>query len=92
MSIDELAQLADERAVPAENQIRIDAILERRKPQLVEPVDLYLRERLVSEIGECRAAPERESGAKSLGRRMGIAGREELLALSRRRSKRAASS
>ena len=40
-----------------ERKVRLDAILERREPKLVQPGDLVLRERLVGEVDErrCRA-------------------------------------
>ena len=57
---DERLQLADERAVPAEREIGVDPVLERGEPELLEPVRLRPRERLVREVGERRAAPERE--------------------------------
>ena len=44
----------------------------QRQPQLVEPRDLGLRERLVGELGQRLAAPERErlAGAGAPGRRI----------------------
>ena len=40
---------------------RLDALLERLEPKLLEPVDLGLRPRLVGELGQGRPPPERES-------------------------------
>ena len=59
----------------AEREIRVDAILERGEVKLFQPADLTLRPRLVGELGERRAAPEREGLAQALGsgRRLGPA-------------------
>jgi len=54
-------ELADELAVAAEREIRVDPILERREVKLLEPTDLALRPRFVRELDECRAAPESAS-------------------------------
>ncbi len=40
---DQTLDLADELAVAAEREIRVDAILERGEVKLVEPTDLSLR-------------------------------------------------
>src|SRR5262249_25767656 len=53
-------ELADELRVAPERQIGIDALLEHRQPELLEARDLDLRERLVGEVGERRASPERQ--------------------------------
>ena len=55
---DQTLELADELAVPAEGEIRVDAILERGEVKLRQPADLALSPRLVGELGEGRAAPE----------------------------------
>ena len=65
---DEALELADELAVAAEGEVRVDAILKRGEAKLLEPADLALRPRLVGELGEWRAAPEREGLAQALGR------------------------
>ena len=41
-----------------DGQVRIDALLEHGQPELLEPCDLGLRERLVSQVRERRPAPE----------------------------------
>ena len=56
-----------------EREVRVDALLERREPQLLEPRDLRLRERLVGEVGERRATPEREGLTQLLRGRRGLA-------------------
>ena len=57
---DERLELGDELCVAPEREVRLDALLERDGAQLLEPRDLRLRERLVEEVGERGAAPERE--------------------------------
>ena len=56
----ERLQLADELGMPPGGEIGFDALLERRQPELLEPRDLGLGERLVGQVGERGAAPERE--------------------------------
>ena len=51
----------------AQREVRLDPLLEGRKPDLVEPLDRALRERLVREVGERWAAPERQCLAEELG-------------------------
>ena len=72
---DQALELADELVGAAESEVRVDAILERGEVKLLEPTDLTLRPRLVGELGERRAAPEREGLAQALGsgRRLGPA-------------------
>jgi hypothetical protein len=53
-------QLPGERGMTAEREIGVDALLQRGHAQLVEPGDLGPRERVVREVDEHRAAPERE--------------------------------
>jgi hypothetical protein len=57
---DERLQLAHQVGVAAARQVRVDARLERRPAQLLQPRDLDLRERLEGEVGERRPAPERQ--------------------------------
>jgi len=49
-------------------EIGVDAILERGEVKLPKPVDLTLRPRFVSELGEWRPAPELERLSEPLGR------------------------
>ena len=65
----ERLELGDQRGVMTEREVGLDAVLERDQPQLLEPRDLVLRERLVGEIGQRRPAPERERGSCSVSRR-----------------------
>ena len=55
---DERLELGDHLAVPALVEVVLDRELERRQPQLIEPADLGVRERLVGKIVERRAAPQ----------------------------------
>ena len=57
---DEAFELTDERLVLAKFEVGVDPRLEQRATQLVEPRDLAVRERLVRELGERLAAPQRE--------------------------------
>ena len=57
---DERLELGDELCVAAEREIGLDPLLQRDRAQLLEPGDLRLRERLVEEVGERGATPERE--------------------------------
>lgn len=57
---DERLQLADELRAAAEPEERVDPILDGLQPQLLEALDLALRELLEGELGERRAAPEPE--------------------------------
>ena len=69
----QLLQLADDALVQAEPELRVDAFLEGGQPLLVEPRRLDLRSRLVAEVLERVAAPEREGFAQERGafRRIG---------------------
>ena len=67
---DERLELGDELGVAPEREVGLDPLLERDGAELLEPRDLGLGERLVEEVGERRAAPERERLAqRALGRR-----------------------
>jgi hypothetical protein len=73
MILDELLQLTDELPVTTESEICLDASLERGEAELLEAGDRGLRERLVREIGEGRASPQRKSLAKHARRLLGLA-------------------
>ena len=60
LGLDERLELGDELGVAAQREVGLDALLDDDGAQLLEPGDLRLRERLVDEVGERRAAPERE--------------------------------
>ena len=74
----ERLELGNERELAAERELGIDPFLDRREPQLLEPLDLHPRERLELEVGERAAVPERLRGAQRLRRRGGITRRERL--------------
>ena len=58
---DQRLELSDHLGVPAERQPRVDLQLQGRRAQVGEARDVALGERLVGEIGERLAAPEREA-------------------------------
>ena len=58
MTTREPFELRNDFRVTAERQVRLDAPLEGAQPQLLEPLDLGLREGLVGEVCERRASPE----------------------------------
>ena len=62
---DERVELADHLGVATGGEISVDRQLGRSQPQLLEAADLRRRERLVGEVGECRAAPQREGFARA---------------------------
>ena len=65
MLFDERVDLGDE-AGAAEREVGVDAILERGEAQLFELGDRALGERLVGEVGERRATPQRFSFVQEL--------------------------
>ena len=78
---DEAFEFADELTMPAESEVGVDPILVRGESKLLEPDDLRLSERLPWQIGERRAAPERERVAQGVRRASRISGRERRPAL-----------
>src|SRR2546427_2307241 len=87
MPPNEFLELLDDRVVPAYGKVRLDPLLERRETQFLEPCDLLLRERVVGELGERRAAPEREGVPQRLCSPVGIVGGECPTALVEQSSK-----
>jgi hypothetical protein len=63
---DQRLELRHEAPTFAESQIRLDPLLERDEPQLVEPGNRRLGPGLVFDVSQCGPAPERERGAESL--------------------------
>jgi hypothetical protein len=57
MLSDELLELAGDGRMPAECEVCVDPVLERREPCLAEARDRGLGEVLVAQVGERRAAP-----------------------------------
>ena len=53
-------ELRDQPVVVAEGELGLDPLLGRHQPQLLEAVDISSGERLVREVGQGLAAPERE--------------------------------
>ena len=68
---DERLELPDQVAVPAEREIGVDPLDQGAQVKLLEPADLVAGERLVGEVGERRAAPERERLAQQQRSRSG---------------------
>ena len=62
---DQRVELADHLGMPAGREVGVDRQLDRAQPQLLEPSDLRRRERLVGEVGERLAAPQRERLARA---------------------------
>ena len=67
----ERLELGHQRAVTAELEVGLDPILERGEPELVQPRDLGLRERLVADVLVRRPAPQLERLAEGRRRRLG---------------------
>ena len=62
--------------MPAEREVGVDPVLDRGEAELLEAPDRRLGERLVAEVREWRAPPQRERGAELLGRVGRVSGRE----------------
>ncbi len=60
-------QLADQLGVAAEQQVRLDAVLERREARFFEARDYRASELVLGELDERRAAPQRERAAQYVG-------------------------
>ena len=88
---DEGLELGDERRMPAEREVGVDPLLERREAQLLEPLAGRGGERLVGEVGERRPAPEVERLAEQRRRRAASSRERARSASAVRRSKRARS-
>jgi hypothetical protein len=74
---DQRLELRHQLVMAAERQLGVDAILDRREPQLLEPSDLALRECLALEVGQRLAPPERQRVAQArrpLARIVALAG------------------
>jgi hypothetical protein len=65
-------ELGDDLVVPAECQVGLDSALERRQARLLEAGDLGLGERLVGQVGERGAAPQRQGIPQQRGGRRRI--------------------
>ena len=60
---DEAFELRDERGVPAQRELSLDALLDANKAELVEASGLEGEDAAVPDVGERRAAPQGEPGA-----------------------------
>src|SRR4051812_10543036 len=78
MTCDERLELADERLVPPEPEIRIYARLERAHAQLVEGPDLGLCEVLERDFGQPGSAPEIQRSLEQRHRALGVSRLEGL--------------
>ena len=65
-SCDERLELRNELGVPAEREIGVNPILERREPELLEAQDLVLGEAVVGEVGERVSSPQGKRVAQEL--------------------------
>ena len=74
-------ELADQRGVPAEREIGVDPILERREALLLQPRSLALRKRLIREVRQRRPAPQRQRLPQPSARELRITLRERVAAL-----------
>jgi hypothetical protein len=74
---DQRGELGRHAPVVAEGEVRVDAVLEGCKPQLLEPRRLPRRELLEGEIGERRSAPLVEGVLQAASRDGCVAGGEE---------------
>ena len=60
VGLGESLELGNELRLPPQLKVRIDPVLDRRLPQLLEPHQLPGKPKLVGDVGEGRAAPDRE--------------------------------
>ena len=73
MRRNELLELRDDLAVPAEREPRVHVILGGGDALLLEAADRLLRERLVADVRQCRSAPQPERLGEVVGRLLGPA-------------------
>ena len=71
---DQRLELSDQLAVAATREVGLDPLLERDEPQLLEPRDLRLGERLVRQVAQRGTAPERERPAQLVRRGLRLVG------------------
>jgi hypothetical protein len=69
-------QLGNELRAAAYGEIGLDPLLERQQPSLLEPFGFGGGKRLVEDVGERRAAPERQRAPQRLARGHGVSGGE----------------
>ena len=63
---DKAFELRDERGVPAQRELSLDALFDANEAELVEASGLEREDAAVPDVGERRAAPQGESGAETL--------------------------
>ena len=81
----QLGELGDGPLVAAGGELGVEAVLDALVAQLLEAGRLSLGERLVGDVGERRAPPQRQGSGRQGGRQLGVAWRR-----GRRRRRRAA--
>ena len=59
MLLDQQLQLADERCLAPQLELRVDPLLEDGQPQLLQPLGFVLGPRVEPKVGERIAPPER---------------------------------
>ena len=69
---DQRLELRDQLAIASQRQVRLDPILKRRQPRLLQPPDRGLRKRLVREISQRLPSPQPQRRAKPLPRTLRI--------------------
>src|SRR6266508_1187954 len=85
MTGNERLELGNELRRASHCEIRLDALLERRQPQLLEPCNLDPREGVVRELRERRPAPEGERQAQRPRSDVRLPGRQGRSALVQQR-------
>ena len=67
MLLDDCLELSDELGIPPALKVGFNTALERGEPKFLEPRYFWLRPRLISELGEGGASPEREGCSEFRG-------------------------
>ena len=88
---DQRLELRHQLGVAAKRQLRLDQLLERRQPQLLQPGDLALGKPFVSQIVERPTAPQRERLLQRGGGVLRVAHRQLVASSPMSRSKRSES-
>jgi hypothetical protein len=78
---DKAFELRDERGVPAQRELSLDALFRASEAELVEASGLEREDAAVPDVGERRAAPQSESGAETLGGKPGGSASKRFAAL-----------
>ena len=73
MRCDECLELGHDAVVAPEHKLRLEAVLQRRQAQLLQPLNSGSRERLVRQVGEGRSPPDAERLAEQRDRRSIVA-------------------